>query len=235
MPRYYNRTNTCDICKTEKLIPRATTRELDEKGNWTGRWICNKCRCKRYYREITKLDPNSKPNILKSIANSRIGSLDILSTTAKGLLIEATIAKYRGLEILSIKNNNFENKNDLSIDKEYERIESKGASLSYYYYYIWHFEGIGRYNYDNAMLFCMDDNKPWKNIERIYVIGTEHMIGRKNVNIIKFPTRDTWYDDPRMKFRIDEKPYNKTYHDLMSYIGNKRYIGIEDIRKWIKL
>ena len=38
---YYNRTNTCDVCK-KKLIDGAR-REKDKNDNLTGRWICKNC------------------------------------------------------------------------------------------------------------------------------------------------------------------------------------------------
>lgn len=74
MVRYYNRTNTCDNIKEdgkceEKLSPRNANREYDEKGNWTGRWICKNCWNKNYYRDIVKKDPNSRNNLLKSITD----------------------------------------------------------------------------------------------------------------------------------------------------------------------
>ncbi len=44
---YYNRTNTCDICKKDLLLgPGHAHREYSKgykKGYWTGRWLCHAC------------------------------------------------------------------------------------------------------------------------------------------------------------------------------------------------
>lgn len=47
--RYYNRTNTCDECG-DKLITGKACREHNKEGNWTGRWLCNKCYLKDYFK-----------------------------------------------------------------------------------------------------------------------------------------------------------------------------------------
>lgn len=39
---YYNRTNTCDECKINKLSPHKAKREV-KNDIWTGRWLCLEC------------------------------------------------------------------------------------------------------------------------------------------------------------------------------------------------
>jgi len=74
----------------------------------------------------------------------------------------------------------------------------------------------------------MDDNKPWKNVERVYKIPQEEFVNRKGIAIVKNPTDcvgdpvTPWYE----KYRIDEKPFNGTWHDFK----DKGYI-IRDVRR----
>lgn len=60
---YYNETNTCDRCIEEDNITKSSAlysgharREYNLKGDWTGRWICDKCRNKGYTIKTKGLD-----------------------------------------------------------------------------------------------------------------------------------------------------------------------------------
>ena len=37
------------------------------------------------------------------------------------------------------------------------------------------------------------------------------------------------------KYKIDERPYNDAYHNLMKYLGGREYFGIEDLIKWLSV
>src|SRR3989338_9612420 len=91
------------------------------KEGWDGKsYICTRCESKERQRL-----PDSRNNAIKAIANSRNSLLDIDSNTAKGLIGEAIIAKVRDLEVISIKLDNFRTRFDLSLDSEYDIIQSK--------------------------------------------------------------------------------------------------------------
>lgn len=36
------------------------------------------------------------------------------------------------------------------------------------------------------------------------------------------------------QFKVSHEIYNDNFHDLLSYIGNKNYFGIKDIKKWLE-
>lgn len=61
--RYYNRTNSCDICGDDLIISQKPRREIDKKGNWTGRWLCIKC----HYKECQKKNSISQNTIMESL------------------------------------------------------------------------------------------------------------------------------------------------------------------------
>lgn len=46
LKKYYNDTNSCEICGIELITGKNPRREIDKKGNFTGRWLCNKCHYK---------------------------------------------------------------------------------------------------------------------------------------------------------------------------------------------
>lgn len=74
----YNDKNLCDECNKEKLTIGHARREYIN-GTETGRWLCISC-----YGKIREKDPNSKSNLLKSVADSRTGNLNPICSKAKG-------------------------------------------------------------------------------------------------------------------------------------------------------
>lgn len=71
---YYNRENICDQCKVEKLKPGNAYREKNKDGNWTGKWLCGKCRSRyRCYGMYEK--PIKKYNLTNTCDRCR--ELDI--------------------------------------------------------------------------------------------------------------------------------------------------------------
>jgi len=58
-------------------------------------------------------------------------------------------------------------------------------------------------------LICMDDNWPWKNVEKVYAIPWEIVGYKKGIQIGK-DYKKFLYDE----FRIDERPFNDIYHKM---------------------
>lgn len=62
--RYYNRTNSCDICVKDLITSQKPRREIDKEGNWTGRWLCKKC----YDKGCLQNNSSRQNNIRESLA-----------------------------------------------------------------------------------------------------------------------------------------------------------------------
>lgn len=210
MPRkgtYYNRTNTCDECKTNKLTPGNTFREYGKNDNWTGKWLCRDCWWKNDYKNRS----DSYNNIRKEIADFRLNNLDPNSTTGKGYIFEQITCKARGIDNLNIENDNFSSKLDHTRDSKYGILQSKGATYSPKYDR-WHNGSmINEYGkeFDYIIFYCMDIYM--KNVERVYIFPRGEIIKRSSVTVHKNPSRGgQWYE----KYRVDEKLYNDAYHNL---------------------
>jgi len=194
-----------------------------DKKNCTG-YLCQTC----WSAYDIENNPNNQNNMMRSMANVRNCQLDIYSTSGKGFIIEAIIAKERHIKIYNIEIDNFSARFDL-YDQEYRRIQSKSPSLN---------EGLMRWdasfgmyhNFDALFLSCMDKDR--KNIERLYIIPESELYGDVHLSIYMGSLKYPWYEN----FRVDEKTkdrYNNSYNDLASFIGNKRYFGIDEIKRWL--
>ena len=142
------------------------------------------------------------------MAKYKMRQLSIYSKVGKGFIGEQIVAKARNIKNCNMETGNFHHKFDL-LDIEYGRIQVETFSLKRGG---WGFK-FGHTNkgsFDNAFLLCMDDNEPWRDVERVYVIPEEETFGRSTLNIIKNPSRTVWYEI----FRIDERPYNDAYHHM---------------------
>ncbi len=64
--------------------------------------------------------------------------------------------------------------------------------------------------FDNLFAICMDDCWPWKNVEMVYAIPWEVACGNIRFSIYKESFKNEWCEE----FRIDEKPFNDTYHNM---------------------
>jgi hypothetical protein len=148
------------------------------------------------------------------------------SKTGKGILITAVVAKVRKLDVLDIKLDYLRNNVDLSDDFEYNAIEVKMATLNYAN--MWSFSTEREQWYDNIFLVCMDKHQPWKTIEEIYIIPSDVAYKVKSITIYKGSQRSIY-----STFKIDPKPYNDAYHSLMEFLKDKKYLCIEDIKKWL--
>ena len=219
----YYKGRKCCRCNTDLSEKEHGRREYDHKGDWTGRWLCNVCNAKDYND-----NPNSYKNQIKSVAAHRINNLSIRTNCGKGFIGEAVVAKIRKLEILAIKMDNFHPLGfDLSPDIKYNRIQVKLASLIEGY---WTIRFGMEHEFDNIFVLCTD--KDTNIIKRVCIIPEDELYGIGGIRLPKDPCiyRGSKYD----KFIIDEKLYNNTFCSLMSYLGNRRYFGIEDIKKWLE-
>lgn len=205
--RYYNRTNTCDICGN-KLVPGIARREYDKDGNQTGRWICRNCRQKEYRK-----NPNSFHSLLKEMTDFRLCKLDPNSNHGKGLIFQQITVKARRVKDLNIEYDNFHAPIDHSRDPELGILQSKGAVYSIKEKN-WHCNWSNEHNkeFDNLIFYCMD--KDMKNVERVYIFPKKEVLKITTITIVKNPTKrrfvEQWYE----KFRVDEKPYNDVYHKI---------------------
>lgn len=222
------RGRVCCVCGRNNTLKRENGKEdwyhkYDNDENWTGRYLCNKCYITEYQER-----PDSQRNIFKAISKGRTGELSINDNNAFGLIGEAIIAKVRNLEVVSIKLDKFNTTFDLSNDPEFGIIEAKIRNLQksigsrIYEFWVLH---IDNYYFDHLLILCVRYNK--KNIERTYVIPRKDI---STTSISIFMNDLKW-----KKFRIDEKPYNDAYQSLMSFLSDKKYFGIEDIKKWMRL
>lgn len=142
-------------------------------------------------------------------ADWRIGNLDPKSSIGKGFIGQQIVAKTFGVEDCNLKMDNFNFYVDLCKHSDYGYIEVKISSY-YKEHRAWSFDTRREQYYDNLFLVCMDGNWPWKDVKRMYAIPWEAVGYRKRINIYKNPSRGGWYKE----FRIDEKPFNDTYHNM---------------------
>jgi hypothetical protein len=145
----------------------------------------------------------------RSPAGWRYGQLDASSSPGKGFIGVQIIAKTYGLEDCNIKMSSFNFYIDLSKHSEYGYIEVKTATLNIKNRE-WYFSKFHERNFDNLLALCMDSNKPWKDVKMAYMTPWEDAINRMTIKITENPARKPWYYD----FRIDEKPFNDTYHNM---------------------
>lgn len=165
-------------------------------------FLCNNCSRRAYQKN----DPNSNNNIIKNMADSRIGNLDPNSPPGKGFIGVHIVAKTLMVDDCNIKMNNFRFYIDLSRHCDYGLIEVKTATMKNGK---WIFTGLER-EFDTLFLVCMDENYPWKSVKSMYAIPWEYAVRRKNITIVDNPSRTVWYE----KFRIDEKSFDDTYHNM---------------------
>ena len=187
-------------------------RYYDEKGNWDGiSYHCDGCRMKDFN------------NLRKSITKSRTGELDIFSEKGKGLIGETVIAKVRKLEIICAVLDGFNSMYDLSVDLLYNRIQAKFRMP---YYGDWIIEFGIEHNFDVLLILCV--SKDMKHVDRTYAISEKELSGKHMLKIVKNKKR--WED-----FRIDEKPYDDTFCSIMEFLKDRKYFGINDIKKWLTI
>ncbi len=202
--------------KKDKLIDRkccrcgTTTTYTDKKSGvaaWRKRKINGKWDGENYYCDSCHHKLKRKCRNKEIEKNSRQG---------KGFRIEQVIAKTLGIKNCNIELDNFNVGLDLYDPTKYKDIQSRSAEPSIrksswngkiYEYDVWHFP-IDPPEYDTYFAVCMTEN--YKDIERIYVIPADKLPVSAGLTIYKEPKNPAWYE----KYRIDESPFNETYHSL---------------------
>ncbi len=183
--------------------------------------LCYKCYMK-YYNSL----PDSHNSLKKSISSLRTNNISNTATSYMGILGEAVIAKVRKLKVHSIETNNFCLKLDLSLDREYDIIQSKlRTPYCGEIYKDWKVSFGTEHHFNTLFVLCVSKDR--RNIERVYAILEKELYGLNGISLTRSYSK---YD----KFRIDEKPYNDAYHNLMEFLKDKKYFGIEDIKKWLE-
>lgn len=189
----------CCKCGTDKSSNGKWNKYYDDKNNWDGKsYLCNTCKMREY---------NDK--IIKPTRQCRTRELSRYSTHGKGFIGAQIVAKTNGLEDCNIKMDNFCFYVDLSRHTKYGTVEVKTATLNIEYLW-WGFSGFKPENSDTTFLVCMDDNEPWKNVERIYKIPSNNI----EVTTITIFANTSMRMSKWGKFKIDENPYNNTYHNM---------------------
>ena len=69
---------------------------------------------------------------------------------------------------------------------------------------------------DNVLIICMDENQPWDNVKRAYMIPCRELIGQMGMTI---NPRGDKYE----KFKTGDKPYNDTWHNMKK----ERYLNLK--------
>lgn len=188
---------------------------VDEKGNYDryGYWdrksrICTKC-----YSGIRNNMEDSYNNAKKLVANSRTGNLDRSCNTGEAIISQWICAKVLGIRDVNIENNNFNESVDLSLHPVYGIIEIKNGKWIGNREY-WQVDNLEKH-FDKVFVLCGDMYKPWKIIERVYILPRSEVKG--SIVIVKDPSRISKWE----KFRVDERPYNEMYHgvDIPKYFS----------------
>lgn len=226
-PEGYFDGRKCCVCGNEKTGKNNNSNPLwykyyDKKGLWDKKsWLCSRC----YFKFYKRL-PGS---VLNVDAKWRKGLLELNDSSAKGIIGEAVVAKVRRLEILSVNMDSLRYLYDLSKDREYGIFQVK-FRIFLERRNKWNIRTEISQNYDNLIILCAD--KEMNNIERVYIIPKKELYGMAYFTVYKNPSRGVqWYE----KFRINDiDKYDKVYHNLIGYLKDKKYFGIEDIKKWLE-
>lgn len=207
----------CCLCGSDKTYIDNSGRQSwfehkCDRNICTG-WSCNKC-----HRKMLQQLPDSQNNIRKILADARtryidLNNFDNLTDSEKGRIVEQIVVDTYRIENYNKKVDNYNSPFD-AIHPEYGILQIKGSSFDRTRG-IWYFNKKEQ-KFDFIIIVCMDENRPWKNIERIYKIPYRDVSDQKSITITKDPSRIVRsYEE----FRIDEKPFNDTYHNMEMYIN----------------
>lgn len=177
-------------------------------------YLCHKCHTRNYQKN----SPYSQNNVIKRILPCRTEiiynkSFDMLNENEKGRIGEDIVAITLGIENQNTISDNYCSLFDLTIHPKYGKIQVKLRSLNIIENF-WDFK-VGRGEFDTLFFVCMDHYRPWKNVERVYAIPYENICYLKYGSTI---SRNTFLKESKWeKFRIDEKSFNDTYHNMKIY------------------
>lgn len=214
--KIYNEKNTCDICRREGKITKLYTgnayNKHDKDGKQTREWICNNCYAKNYQKN----NPNSQHNIIKSVTNRRIGYQNPNCNQVFSDKCEELTNRWKGVESLSIKYDNYKLPLDHTIDSEGIIYQTKGRCY-YSLRNMWNQNWINEHgkNYNFLIFYCFDKNG--EHLERVYVFPKDIVEDITGVAIVDYNSKGVlhsgWYD----QYRID----NEDILNLLNNIWNK--------------
>jgi hypothetical protein len=192
--KYYNKTNTCEECKIEKLKPHNSARERNIEGNWTGRWLCWKC--------WQRLDSFSFDSIQKALRGHRTNNLDQNSYSATGDKYQKLACIQFEWEDLNKKYDNYNIPIDCYDPKTEMFHQIRGRSSYYGTWALTRLEYERIKEFETMVIYCASNDG--KYIERIYIFPKKEITKRNNITIYKTPTDNRgnpispWYE----KYRV---------------------------------
>lgn len=233
-PKVDHANTKCNICgRSETGVGKLDwRRDKYREGGWDGKsYLCINCEGK----ERQKM-PNSQNNARKAIANIRTGNLRVDTKTGRSVIDQAVVIKVRGAKDVNVEMDNFDYFVDI-IDEQYGKVDVKGAILiSQEYiglkgksvYNKWSFHTHNKIDCDTYI--CLGYSQNRKDIEIVLIIPNDGLI----CNIAKIRIYKTTFGTYKYgEFKVDPKPYNDAYHDLMEFLKHMKSFGIEDIKKWL--
>lgn len=190
-----------DLINRDKIIKICCNCEshhtyTDQRGyeNWR-KHECQKLACTGYLctKCYNKYDPNSLNNLIKSLANRRIGTLDPNSDQAKADRSQKLACVLHGWVDLNKKYDNYTTPIDCYDPKTglYHQIQGR------YYNYIernWLFGNFkNEWEKKFATMVCFCFSKDGKIVERIYKFPKEEIIGKKYITLHEYEIHNEKY------------------------------------------
>lgn len=227
------------IYKCCKCGATETPKDWFGKEHWYDH-LCNKMNCTKYlckncwHEEHRKL-PDSHNNIIKGLANSRTGNLDRDSESGKSLIDQAITSNVLKIEDLNIKMNNFGYYIDMR-HKKYGKIDVKGSSprtirAGLYKYHVYEFHTYGKIGIDTFICIGYDKNR--KSVKYVWIVPNDEWVSDRD-RITISDSEDSKSFILLREFLVDSKPYNDAYYSLMEFLKDKKYFGVEDLKKWLE-
>lgn len=217
IPKYYSKTNICSACREENniaddiiLYSGNAFRDIDKNGNKIEKWVCRRHKNKHYQ----KYAANSQHNIIKSMANRRIGNLTY-DRHIFGDHCEELTSRVFGIKNLNKEDDNYHSPIDHSpipkgisvmtkerlIDLSGKIPQTKGARITIrrigiLEYEDWHvsFTNEHKKKFDHLIIYCASEDG--NIIERIYIFPYSDIIKKEQITIVKDPMRGASHITP---------------------------------------
>lgn len=194
------------------------------KENWNKKsYMCVRCRGNIYYDNVRKLDPDNTDKLKKAMRDCRVGNVAKSSEFGKAIISQAVVCSVRCIEDTNIEMDNFiwafDSEHDI-----YGKINVKFSVLNSCNK--WELTlGVNR-DYDTIFFLVTDEFM--ERIESVWIIPNIEVMNIVGTTISKGSLGHSKYD----VFRVDKTPYDNAYHNLMSYLKDNEFFGIEDIKEW---
>lgn len=205
----YNETNSCSRCgrNFDEIGWEHPMKEIDRQEKWTKEWICSTC----WNRDYDKNNHNSRSNAIKSIANIRTNNQNPNHNNTKGDNCQELACKLYGWEDLNKKNDNYTTGTPIDcydpMTGLYHQIRGRSYNSMYRCWNFATLEDDWNKEYESAVCYCMSKNG--KITERIYIIPSWEIIGRKSIGIYKYCSNG-WYE----KYRVIDEDELKKANDI---------------------